>query len=185
MFNVDTFKVSILVAVITMGFLFSSCSTTNSYSHRNRKKNTRYSKPQKPRTQHSTKHIDSNDELRNQLIGTAKKYIGTKYVYGGKKPNGFDCSGFITWVMNKNGINLQGSSSMIAKKGVRKRITDLESGDLVFFGSGNKVTHIALVVENQKVLKVIHSTSSRGVVIDDVSGSAYWSKRYLFGKSII
>jgi len=62
----------------------------------------------------------------------------------------------------------------------------LKEGDLVFFGSKRKVSHVAIVasVEKNKI-EVIHSTSSRGVVIDNISNSDYWQKRYLFGRDVL
>ena len=161
----------------------SSCSTHKSYSHAHR--TYKSNKKKRNTKKYVSRPHDKQNQLRNRILGTAKKYMGTKYVYGGKKPPGFDCSGFITWVMNKNGIKINGSSSMIAKLGKKKSLKSLKKGDLVFFGKGSKVTHIAMVVENDEVLKVIHSTSSRGVVIDEISSSKYWKKKYLFGKSVI
>lgn len=185
MFNRDNNQYSLTIAFFMLIlFMFSSCSSHKTYTRTKRNNKTYTSKRKKPKTR-DTKSINSNTRLRNDLIGTAKKYMGTKYVYGGKKPGGFDCSGFITWVMNKNGVKINGSSSMIAKKGRKRNINSLRSGDLVFFGKGSKVTHIAMVVDNTRGLKVIHSTSSRGVVIDDISNSKYWKNKYLFGKSVI
>ena len=65
-------------------------------------------------------------------------------------------------------------------------MSELQEGDLVFFGTNNKVSHVAIVANvDQNELKVIHSTSSRGVVIDDISSSNYWKKRYLFGRDVM
>ena len=124
---------------------------------------------------------------RKSNVNTAKKYIGKPYKYGGKKPgSGFDCSGFTAHVFNQNGVNLSGPSYLQAKKGKKKSLRNLKIGDLVFFGRGSKVSHVAIVanVSNDNV-EVIHSTSSRGVVIDNISSSKYWQKRYLFGRDII
>lgn len=120
-------------------------------------------------------------------MSTAKKYIGKSYVYGGKKPStGFDCSGFTSHVYKNNGVNVSGPSHLQAKQGRRKNMGELEEGDLVFFGNNKKVSHVAIVaaVDHHRI-KVIHSTSSRGVVIDDISSSDYWQKRYLFGRDVL
>jgi len=107
--------------------------------------------------------------------------MGKPYVYGGKKPSsGFDCSGFTAHVYNENGVSVSGPSYQQAKQGKKKSMRELKEGDLVFFGSGRKVTHVAIVASaDRDKLEVIHSTSSRGVVIDDISNSDYWKKRYL------
>ncbi len=192
MFQVDKYinKGGFIAILLLIAFSMSSCSSNRRYSdsrrHNNSKvnKRVRYTKTSNS-TKSTTKRISSVSRKRNNILGTAKQYMGTKYVYGGKRPNGFDCSGFVSWVMQQNGIDITGSSRMIAKKGRNRSLKSLEKGDLVFFGSGSKVTHIAIVVENDNVLKVIHSTTSRGVVIDQISDSKYWEKRFLFGKTVI
>jgi len=104
--------------------------------------------------------------------------MGKPYVYGGKKPSsGFDCSGFTAHVYNENGVPVSGPSYQQAKQGKKKAMRELKEGDLVFFGSGRKVTHVAIVANADR--------SSRGVVIDDISNSDYWQKRYLFGRDVI
>jgi len=124
---------------------------------------------------------------RYSIVQTAKKYLGKPYNYGGKKPNsGFDCSGFTSYVYAENGIQVKGASYHQAKLGVKKSMKDLKEGDLVFFGSKRKVSHVGIVAEADKGnIAVIHSTSSRGVVIDDITNSDYWRKKYLFGRDVI
>lgn len=165
-----------------------SCSSPRKYSSRSSKKSkterTR-STVSNPRTKKTTK--SNSYSQRSKIVSTAKKYIGKSYVYGGKKPStGFDCSGFTSHVFKNNGINITGPSHFQAQKGKRKSIKELQKGDLVFFGKNNKVSHVAIVADTQRnKLKVIHSTSSRGVVIDDISTSDYWMKRYLFGRDVL
>lgn len=185
MFRVNIYTISFKFLIISLVsvFFLSACSTNKSYSH-TKKRRYKTKRVYKKRTKTKKDHKIVDSKVRNNIIGTAKKYIGTPYVYGGKNPRGFDCSGFVTFVMNKNGMNMQGSSRMLAKKGKKKSIKSLKKGDLVFFGSNSKVSHIALVLENQDDLRVIHSTSSRGVVIDNITASEYWTKKYLFGKSV-
>jgi len=48
------------------------------------------------------------------------------------------------------------------------------------------VFHVSLVIENRgNVLKVIHATSSRGVVIDDIYQSSYWNSKIITARSIL
>ena len=125
--------------------------------------------------------------LRSDIVAEAEKYIGITYHYGGKTPSpGFDCSGFLTYVFGQKGLPIRGSSKTLAKMGRKKSINAVETGDLAFFGSNGKVTHVALVVDQQdQQLRVIHSTSTGGVRIDDVFSSSYWKSKYLFSRSII
>lgn len=125
--------------------------------------------------------------IRANVCKTAMAVKGTKYKYGGKTPKtGFDCSGLTTYAMKKNGIDINGPSYSQARRGEKRDIEKLEPGDLVFFKKNGKVNHVGLVLENERQkLVVIHSTSSRGVVIDNIWDSSYWSQRIAFGRSVI
>ena len=125
--------------------------------------------------------------VRDEVILEAIKHIGRDYRYGGKKPStGFDCSGFVSYVLDKIGVNVRGASHQQARMGVWKSKSELEPGDLVFFGKGKKVSHVAIVIKNHRnTLEVIHSTSSSGVRIDNIHNSRYWNNRYLFSRDVI
>jgi len=124
--------------------------------------------------------------IRKEVTQQAKRCKGSRYKYGGKNKKGFDCSGFTSYVMNKVDININGSSRSQAKMGQKVSIRKAKAGDLVFFGKKGKVTHVALVINNGKSgLEVIHSTSSKGVIIQNVSQSTYWKPKMLFVRDVI
>lgn len=127
-------------------------------------------------------------EIRNHITGIAKGYLGTRYVWGGKTPRGFDCSGFTRYVMKQFEIGLSGSSRYQARQGKAIELDKAKTGDLVFFsrnGKGGRVTHVALVVSNgSEGLHVIHATS-RGIVIDNIEESSYWMPKLLYARNII
>lgn len=186
MFKNDTNYISLLLFIAALAL--SSCSSSRKYAHSSSKKSrterhARSTAGVKGRKQAST----LADSRRAEIVTTAKKYIGKSYVYGGKKPStGFDCSGFTSHVYKNNGVSLTGPSYQQAKQGRKKSKHELQEGDLVFFGNKKKVTHVAIVTDvDHDRIKVIHSTSSRGVVIDDISSSDYWQKRYLFGRDVL
>jgi len=179
----------IMLPLFVIIFL-ASCSSNKKYSshYSKRKANKeRTTVKSRDRIKKSSRSYSAKSPKRSSIVKTAKKYIGQPYVYGGKKPSsGFDCSGFTSYVFNENGVSVDGPSYQQAKKGKRKSMGSLKEGDLVFFGSKNKVSHVAIVANVSKdKLEVIHSTSSRGVVIDDISSSEYWQKRYLFGRDVL
>lgn len=191
------FKFRILpVFCFSMILLFAaSCSSSKTYADRKRGKYSRTKtyaskKTNRSRAKSKTYSAKANKPtnavaLRTDILNTAKRYIGKKYVYGGKTPSGFDCSGFTAYVYNKNGVVLTGSSRNQAGTGRKKSKNQLQRGDLIFFGKG-KVSHVGIVADvGSNMLKVIHATSSRGVVLEDISGSSYWQSRYLFGRDII
>lgn len=124
---------------------------------------------------------------RNNVIREANKYQGIPYVYGGKSPEkGFDCSGFVTYVYNKQGVMLNGSAQYLSKLGRKKPIEDLVKGDLIFFGDGRKVTHVGIVTMNDgDNLSMIHSSTSSGIRFEDVANSDYWKPKLMYGSDII
>jgi len=133
-----------------------------------------------------TQRTPKADSSRDRIIDVANKYIGTKYVYGGKDGRGFDCSGFVTRVFFENKIDIRGSSSSLSKQGKGKTIQDARMGDLVFFKKGERVNHVALISEISKnELWVIHSTSSRGVIKENIMASPYWSTKKYFIKDLL
>ncbi|MDX1408966.1 MAG: C40 family peptidase, partial [Saprospiraceae bacterium] len=94
---------------------------------------------------------------------------------------GFDCSGFTCYVMRSANISLPRTSHEQAKLGQKKRVSEVETGDLIFFGHGSRVTHVAIVLgRGRNRIDVVHSTSSRGVVRDNILGSEYWRNRTLW-----
>lgn len=119
--------------------------------------------------------------LRRNIADYARKYEGTRYLYAGKSPQtGFDCSGFTSYVMKKYGIELSPSSRDQARQGRPKPVQEARPGDLVFFrrSPAEPVFHVALVVANDRSgIHVIHSTTSRGVVSDNIMESAYWKPK--------
>ncbi|HHB77638.1 MAG TPA: NlpC/P60 family protein [Saprospiraceae bacterium] len=129
----------------------------------------------------------SEDRFRLQLVHTAKKNLGVRYKYAGNTPKtGFDCSGFTKYVFRKEGINLPRTSRDQAKVGKRINLRYVHKGDLIFFGKRGKVNHVAIVSENKKGdIYVIHSTSSKGVKIDNISTSKYWKPRIMFARNIL
>lgn len=129
----------------------------------------------------------SSMQLRKDIVGYAKNYVGSPYKYAGGSPKtGFDCSGFTTFVMKEYGIQLSPASSAQAKQGKLIQLDQAKPGDLLFFKDGNRIQHVALITEhNKEGIFCIHSTSSRGVIIENVSASTYWKPKISFAKDVI
>lgn len=143
----------------------------------------------------ATQAIASNDSAPKinkqveEIIQFAKKFLGTPYHYAGSTPSGFDCSGFIYYVMGNFGMRLSRSSPGIAEFGKTVKLSELQPGDLMFFKGRNTgssgVGHVAMVVEvKEGVIKFIHSSTSRGVIIDTFNNSGYYVPRYLKAKRL-
>ena len=132
--------------------------------------------------QGNEKHVDN-------IITYAKNFIGTPYHFGGTSPSGFDCSGFIYYVMGNFGMSLTRSSYGLAEFGENVMLTEVRAGDLMFFTGRNSnarsVGHVALVIDNsEEGIKFIHASTSRGVVIDNFNTSKYYIPRYLKAKRL-
>jgi hypothetical protein len=132
--------------------------------------------------------LDIEVKLRQDIPGFAQSFEGTKYRYAGRTPNGFDCSGLVLYVMKEFNINMSASSSAQEKQGTKIDPKDAKPGDLVFFRrtKNGSVFHVALVLSNTDgELTIIHSTSSRGVVIDEIQKSSYWRSKYMTARDVI
>ncbi|MFK7808991.1 MAG: C40 family peptidase [Saprospiraceae bacterium] len=137
-------------------------------------------------TKTKEKSSSKDYQLRQDLTKYALKYKGAKYKYGAKGPKRFDCSGFTTYVYAANDIVLPNGSYNQARVGKKIPVSKAQPGDLIFFGKGKTVNHVALVVKNSsKGLEVIHSTSGRGVIQENVLVSSYWKPRILYARNII
>jgi len=90
----------------------------------------------------------------------AEKYIGYPYVYGASNPDtGFDCSGFVCWLLNHSGVY---KTKRVGANGLYALCTDIpkeeaKPGDLVFFEKtmGNDVkgiTHVGIYVGNHMMI---------------------------------
>lgn len=79
------------------------------------------------------------------VLNYAYQFLGTPYVWGGSTPSGFDCSGFTSYVYRKFGVNLPRVSRSQATVGTTVAYSDLQAGDLVFFGSGS-ISHVGIYI---------------------------------------
>ncbi len=140
-------------------------------------------------TSSNSSKVSAETSLRNGLIKDAEKYKGVKYKYAGKDPKGFDCSGFTYYVCSKHNIKLSSSSTSQSKQGVEVALSKVKPGDLLFFGRdgrNGKIQHVGIVYKiTSEGLYMIHSSSKRGIVIDNVTTSKYWKPKLLFAKTIL
>ena len=123
----------------------------------------------------------------SDVVSFAKQYLGTRYVYGGSTPSGFDCSGFTMYVYKNFGYSLPHTATGQWQSGYGTRIyniSELQPGDLVFFcdpsrSNGKACSHAGIYVGNGQH---IHSSSSRsgGVIISDLT-SGYYNTYFVGG----
>lgn len=134
---------------------------------------------------------NAGDDAGGKVVTTAKKYLGTRYVYGGSSPSGFDCSGFTMYVYRQYGYSLPHTATGQWQTSVGKKVyssSALQSGDLVFFcdpsrSNGKACSHAGIYIGSGKF---IHASSSRsgGVVISSLYEN-YYSSYYVGGKHLV
>lgn len=137
-------------------------------------------------TESKHKELKPKINKRKAIVKTATAQIGIPYRYGGKTPAGFDCSGFTQYVMSKHGISI-GANSKLQSRHVKKiNLKKVQPGDLVFFSNNGKINHVGIVQSRKKgEVFIIHSTTSSGVRLDEITKSTYWRKRIKFAASVL
>lgn len=134
------------------------------------------------KTQNSKKTTSSSSSSSggNALYDEATNYLGLKYVWGGASlTKGADCSGFTQQIYKKFGVSLPHHAADQAKMGTKiTSKSDLQAGDLVFFGSKNNITHVGIYGGDGKFIESPHTGASVRVSKlssrkDFVSGSRF------------
>ena len=120
------------------------------------------------------------DETFAAMLEEAEKYLGYPYVWGGSSPStSFDCSGFVSWVVNHSGWDV----GRLGAQGLYDICTpvsmaDAKPGDLIFFWhtysapNPNGVTHVGIYVGNGQMIHCGNPISYANI------NSNYWQEHY-------
>jgi hypothetical protein len=126
-----------------------------------------------------------NEHLRNEIVRTAKQYIGVPYRWGGESlRTGFDCSGLTMVVYRLNGLDLPRSSGQQWRAGTPIKRGQLAQGDLIFFATsgGSRVSHVGIYAGDGNFLHA--PGKGRKIRISSLSGK-YYKSRYLGARSYL
>ncbi|MEJ1320182.1 NlpC/P60 family protein [Latilactobacillus sakei] len=82
------------------------------------------------------------------LVSNALQFIGTPYAWGGAQPGGFDCSGLVMYATKMVGISLPRTSQEQSKLGTQVSLSELQPGDLVFWGGVGSAHHVGIYIGN-------------------------------------
>ena len=104
--------------------------------------------------------VDVEDDLRSEIVTYALQFVGNRYKYGGTNPNtGVDCSGFTSYVMrHAASVELPHSSSGQSRVGRVVSSSEMRPGDIICYGSGKKINHVALYIGNGQI---VHASTER------------------------
>lgn len=113
----------------------------------------------------------------SQILAEAQKYLGTPYVYGGASPAGFDCSGFVYYVLKQLGFSPYRTPASQYNQGTYVSKANLQVGDIVFFAGtyASGISHVGIYAGNGQF---IHSPNSRSTVSYSDLTSGYWAQHY-------
>ena len=102
---------------------------------------------------------------RQAVVDFALQFEGNPYVYGGTSlTNGADCSGFVMSVFANFGYSLPRVAADQCAASTRKDISQLEPGDMVFYGNGY-IDHVALYIGDGKIIHA--SGAATGIKISN------------------
>lgn len=110
----------------------------------------------------------------SNIVSTAKQYLGVRYIFGGSSLSGFDCSGFVYYVMKKTGKSISRTSAA-SYYNMSTKVSSPKVGDLVFFSNTYKkgISHVGIYIGNGQMI----SASGINVNIASVN-STYWGSHF-------
>lgn len=119
------------------------------------------------------------DEKFRKMITEAEKYLGYPYVWGGSSPStSFDCSGFVSWVINHcgNGWNVgrQTANALMGKCDIIPK-SEAKPGDLIFFQktyNTSGASHVGIYVGNGMMIHCGNPISYASIE------TSYWRQHY-------
>ncbi len=124
-------------------------------------------------------------DAANAVLFRAIALVGIPYRYGGNTPQGgFDCSGLVDYVFrDAAGVALPRTSAQMSELGRRKLAIDtLQSGDLVFFESKGRVSHVGIYVGERRF---VNAPNTGGTVRLDSLDSGWWREHFVYGKRVL
>ncbi|WP_377559066.1 NlpC/P60 family protein [Ornithinibacillus salinisoli] len=108
------------------------------------------------------------------VINAGYQYLGVPYVWGGKTPSGFDCSGFVSWAFAQGGYNIPSSTAALQSVGTKVSYSNIQPGDMVFFNTYKVNGHVGIYVGNGNFIGAQNST---GLAVANMT-SGYWKNHF-------
>jgi len=113
---------------------------------------------------------------RDVLLSKARNLQGVKYKRAGETPEGFDCSGFVMYVFKQMGITIPHNAHKISCLGEEVELSEAKTGDLLCFGTPQRIYHIGIYYNIDGKDGVIHCISG-GVKANQDKQWEYWKPK--------
>lgn len=127
--------------------------------------------------------IEPIDPTAESIITRAQSYLGVPYRWGGRGPDGFDCSGFTSFVFSTAGFAIPRTARMQFRVGEAIEADALEPGDLVFFSTYSRgPSHVGIFIGGGEF---IHASSGSGHVVQTPLSKRYYTNRYLGARRVL
>jgi cell wall-associated NlpC family hydrolase len=145
-------------------------------------------KPKKPKKRKDGKKGKTKEAASasgNEVVSVAQKYKGSRYVWGGASPKGFDCSGF-TWFVYQEatGMDITRGVDEQWQFGRSVREGDWQAGDIVFFKNTFErgLSHCGIYISGNEF---IHAENEQTGVIISSLDSEYYSDHYAGARRLL
>ncbi len=123
-----------------------------------------------------------------RLSRRALKFLGIPYLWGGTTPKGFDCSGLVKRVFAMEGVSLPRDSDQQATVGElipKEQLARMAEGDLLFFGEGGKVSHVALYLGGGRYVHAYGEVKISSLSSDIAGYEEKLARAFLFGRRVL
>jgi cell wall-associated NlpC family hydrolase len=114
--------------------------------------------------------------VHSNVAEIARQMIGTPYRYGGRTPDGFDCSGLVYFSYHQAGISVPRSSKEQLKATTPIDLEEAQPGDLLFFRNWLKVSHVAIYLGDGRF---VHAPSTGKQVSVASMDNAYYREHFV------
>lgn len=145
-------------AQTTIGNESASTSSSNTSNSSTTSGSTKASSVQAAKKASVSVSSSGSSATGSRIASYAQQFIGNPYRYGGNSlTSGIDCSGFTQQIMAKFGYSISRTSSSQAGEGRAVPTSNLRAGDLVFYGNGGSINHVAVYIGGGQV---VHASNS-------------------------
>lgn len=133
-----------------------------------------------PPSSGSSNTSEQNEAVKGtgaEILAEAEKHLGVPYVYGGASPSGFDCSGFVYYVLKQTGYAPSRTLTKLYEMGSVVEKDELQIGDIVFFSNtySSGLSHVGIYSGDGQF---IHAPNSRSTVSYSDLTIGYWANHY-------